>query len=374
MAHVFSARDARIASSDSLAQFPAPAQSSFEQDGLAGLRRLKNRLQGRFPFVRSSHLSEAIASGLGYNTNAAMRADLPDKAFVLAHKPLDAERLRLRLVELQYPLREDFSTEAAPDPQPSPDYLARLAELRRLQENPEHVGGRIRRLRAECATQFAQAFRLGHPEVTDDKRVAQLWYVGVDHGACLPDWGGLANSRMGAGIDFPGSDHRAHFFQDLPLARKGKHCEYQTAFVSMPYSDRSDLPSKLKQAALVAGRLGWTISVHSDWSWYQAGETELVLFRRTTPHEQVLGEWEHSFSRWALENRSRLVKSGGEVRRMVLEDIISGQHLPFDVRDFEDCRERYLQEFAVHLYQDSSDEMGVEFRRLMQKWQDSRNA
>lgn len=370
MAHVFSARDARNASSTSLAQLQA-SPDSLEQQAEHALRRLKTRLQARFPLVKSSHLSEAIASGFGYSTNAALRADLPVKAFLLTHKRVDAKRLRERLVELKYPLREDLSTDAPPDLQPPPHYVERLAELRRLQENPEHVYGRIERLRAQCAADFATAFGLGHPQVVDDNSVAQRWYVGVDHGSCLPGWGELANSRLGGGIDFPGSDHRVHFFQDLPVARKGKHCEYQTAMVSMPYAGPW-LADRLKEAPLVAGRLGWTMSVHTAWSWYQAGQTELVLFRRTTPHEHVLREWDSSFQRWALENRSRLVKSGGEVRRMVLEDIISSQHLPFDVRDFEDCRERYLKEFAAHLYEDSSDEMGLEFRRLMQKWQDSR--
>lgn len=368
MAQVFSARDARNASSISLDSAQASIQSSFEQQAEQALRRLKTRLQARFPFVKSSHLSEVLASGLGYNSNAALRADIPANAFLFAHKRLDAQRLRERLVGLQYPLREDFATEAPPDLQPPPHYLERLTELRRLQENPEYVYGRIERLRAQCAADFAKAFGLGHPQVIDDKSVAQSWYVGVDHGSCLPGWGELANSRRGAGVDFPGSDHREHFFQDLPVARKGKHCEYQTAFVSMPYSGPW-LADRLKDAPLVAGRLGWTMSMHTAWSWYQAGQTELVLFRRATPHEQVLRDWENSFSRWALENRSRLVKSGGEVRRMVLEDIISCQHLPFDVRDFEDCRDRYLKEFAAHLYEDSSNDMCLEFQRLMQKWQ-----
>ena len=195
----------------------------------------------------------------------------------------------------------------------------------------------------------------------------QTWLLGVDHGACLPGWGELANARWGEDVDFPGSDHRVPFFQDLPVARKGKHCEYQSAVVSMPYSGPW-LADWIKKAPLVAGRLGWTMSVHTAWSWYQ-DQAELVLFRRTTPHEQVLRDWENSFSRWALENRSRLVRSGGAVRRMVLEDIISWQHLPIDVRDFDNCRERYLKELAAPSYDDSSDDMCREFQRLMQKWQ-----
>lgn len=369
MAHVFSARSA---ASSSLAYFQA-SPDSLEQLAEHALRRLKTRLQARFPFVKSSHLSEAIASGFGYGSNAALRSALPGKAFVLAHTQPDAKRLRDRLIELRYPLREDLSAAPPVSLQPPPHYVARLAELRRLEQKPDHVWGRIERLRAECAANFAKAFGLGHTEDRDNKTVAQRWYVGVDHGACLPGWGELANARRGAGIDFPGSDHRRHFFQDLPLARKDKHCEYQTGFVSMPYSG-SWVTEKLKEAAVFAGRVGWTMSVHNEWAWYQNGSTDLILFRRTTPHEKVLQEWEHSFTRWALENRSRLAKSGGGDRRMVLEDIISCQHLPLDVRDFEECRERYLKEFAAHLHDDNDSGMGLAFRRLTQKWQESRNA
>lgn len=370
MAHVYSARTAR--NSSSLEQLQG-SPDSLEQLAEHALRRLKNRLQSRFPFVKSSHLSEAIASGFGYGSNAALRADLPNKAFNLAYGLPDAKLLRDRLVGLQYPLREDLSLTPPSSPSPPAHYVARLAELRRLEQNPDYVHGRIERLQRECAADFAKAFGLGHPEDREDKSVAQRWYAGVDHGACLPGWGGLANARMGGGIDFPGSDHRRHFFEDLPLASKGKHCEYQTGFVSMPYSGPW-VAEKLMEAAVFAGRIGWTMSVHNDWSWYQNGATDLILFRRTTTHEQVLQDWQSSFTRWALENRARLSKSGGEIRRMLLEDIISSQHLPLDVRDFEDCRERYLREFAAHLYEDGDDEMGEEFRRLMQKWQDRQTA
>jgi|GEM_PF-1594660 len=372
MAHVFSAPLARKVSSigDLLRSVQQPA---LEQAAHTHLRRLKNRLQARFPLVKSSHLSEAIAVSLGYSTNAAMRADLPGDP-ELATRPMDFGRLRQRLVDFQYPLQQDFSSAPVPSMQPPPDYLARLAELRRLQQNPDYTYGRIRRLRRECAAQFAQAFGLGHPEVVGDKSVVQRWEVGVDHGACLPGWGGLTSRHMLGEIKFPGSDHVERFFQDLPVSRQGKHCEYQSAFVSMPYLAREGLAEHLQQAALVAGRLGWTMTVLSAWSWYQAGETELVLFRRTTPHEQVLKEWGDSFSRWALENRSRLRKAASDERREVLEDIISCRHLPWDVRDFEDCIERYLCEFAPHMYEDASDAHGLEFRLLMQRWQDSRNA
>jgi len=41
---------------------------------LTSLRSLKSALQGRFPSVKSAHMSEAIAAAAGFRTNAALRA------------------------------------------------------------------------------------------------------------------------------------------------------------------------------------------------------------------------------------------------------------------------------------------------------------
>lgn len=41
---------------------------------LTSLRLLKNALQDHFPFVKSAHMSEAIAASAGFRTNAALRA------------------------------------------------------------------------------------------------------------------------------------------------------------------------------------------------------------------------------------------------------------------------------------------------------------
>ncbi|RJP65760.1 MAG: hypothetical protein C4535_14550 [Comamonadaceae bacterium] len=376
MAQLISAHNARFASPASLNKALVPLDPSFVHQAEQALRSLKTRVQARFPFVRSSHLSEAIASSLGYNTNAALRADLPRNAIELAYSLMDVTLLRERLKSLNYKLNDDLSTQPAPTLQPPPEYLARLRELKRLQENPEHVYPRIQKLRAECAKEFANAFGLGHPENVNDTSVQHSWFVGVDHHACLPGWGELANAQHGGRIDFPASDHRVHFFRDLPLARTSMHCEYQTGFVSMPYSSAVRpgglSAKKFGEAAVVAGRLGWTMSMHSAWSWYQAGQTELVLFRRTTQHDQILQQWEHSFSRWLLENRTRLMNSSEPDVGMVIEDVLSCPHIPFDVRDYEDCRERYLREFSSQLYGDRKAGLGPALERLLQTWLEAR--
>lgn len=375
MAKYFAERNMRTSSSASTTAVPT---SPLEQEAQQALRTLKNRLQQRFADVKSSHLSEALASALGYNSNAALRADMPSKAFELAHAPLDVARLRERLLELGYPLRQDLSPVLPGTPSapllPPPDYLARLAELRRLQENPEHVGARIQRLRKECAEQFAQAHGLGRPWAVEDKSVVQRWHSGVDHTGCLPGWGDFVQPLQGGSLKFPGNDHVVTFYETLPLTASAKHCEYEHAMVSMPYASRMHLEPQLEKAALEAAHLGWTMSEHTAWSWYQTGETRLILFKRTATHEQLLADWKSSFIRWVLENRSRLLRGASTYRRMVIEDVIASQHLPWDLKDFEDCRERYLKEFARRLYLDREDIMAVELQKLMQQWDMAKTA
>ena len=68
---------------------------------LTSLRLLKNALQDRFPFVKSSHLSEAIAAAAGFRTNAALRAHCSATAS-LPELRLDNMRFVERLYTLGY--------------------------------------------------------------------------------------------------------------------------------------------------------------------------------------------------------------------------------------------------------------------------------
>lgn len=351
------------------------AEASLEAEQLQrSLRSVKNRLQARFPSVKSSHLTEAIAAGLGYQTNAALRAELEGSSRMrLRYVSLDAERFRDRLLELNYPLQPDLQMgKQPPAPSPSPQYREWLRQLGELEKSPKQNWDAIYELRDRCAKEFARVFGLGHREDRDDKRVAKRWTPGIDHGACLPGWGGRFNTGH-AWVDFPASDHRVNFCQALPLA-SGKVAEYQSAMVSMPYVDGEGNARELRDAAFIAGRIGWTCTELREWSWYAPGSTTLVLFKRTTPHEVMARAWETSFKRWLLENKTRLNKSAGDARRKVIADIIDCQHLPLDLVDFEDCRERYLKEFASHLYHDSTDQMGRVFQRVMESWQEATGA
>lgn len=77
----------------------------------ASIVTLKNSLRSEFPDVKSSHLTEALASALGYRTNAALLAALSgseeDRPFVM----LDTRRLIDRLQEFGYPREDGFDFE-----------------------------------------------------------------------------------------------------------------------------------------------------------------------------------------------------------------------------------------------------------------------
>lgn len=335
------------------------------------LRALKNRLQARFPDVRSSHLTEAIAAALGFNTHAALLAAKSEPLFSLTLRAFQAKKFKQRLLDLSYPVQPDFQFGLpAAGPTPSAEYLERLAELKHIGQTPDRSWPRIHALRRQCADEFARTFGLGHLENKDDKSVVKRWTIGVDHNHCLPGWGDNFNAQRGALVDFTGSNHRWSFFQSLPVTggSKPKSVEYCSAMVSMPYVGSDGQPRELEDAAHRAGRIGWTCSRHDDWSWYASGSTALLLFKRLTPAEEMRRAWSRSFKRWMVENRARLTKSAKQLKRYVLDDAIGCQHLPLDLKDYEDCRERYLREFAFNLYYERENVMAQHFETLIAKW------
>jgi len=66
------------------------------------LATLKRALLDDFPRVKSTHLSEALAFGLGYRTHASLKADLARPEAERPTMSLDLGRLRERLLELGY--------------------------------------------------------------------------------------------------------------------------------------------------------------------------------------------------------------------------------------------------------------------------------
>jgi hypothetical protein len=260
-------------------------------------------------------------------------------------------------------IRDDSQAFAAPPV----SHRSKIKRLLELNENTNIGAAERARLRRECAEHLAEAFQLGHLEsLRFDKSVVKTYQVGIDHGSCKPRWGKTVNSYDDY-VRFPGGDHEVFFYESLYL-EGGKSVDYCSAVVSMPYMGNDGSISKLDEARQMAELLGWTCSVHNDWSWHLAGSTGLVLFRRTTSHEEMKRLWEGSFLRWLIENKTRLMRGAGSTRRSVIVDVTSCQHFPLDVSSFEDCRERYLKEFAEHLYWDERNSRALVLKKLFDKW------
>lgn len=329
------------------------------------LRSLKNALQDRFPTIKSSHMSEALASALGFRTYAALLAKVTERIPATLH-PLVEERFVERLNRLGYPGIQAFSFDEFISGVPE-EFQQLIKRLLKLEEKPEGRWDEIYLLRHRCATLFATAFGIGFPasREDDDKKMVKRLSRGVDHKAAMPGWGSVVNVHRES-IDFPGADHQVRFYERLPLAH-GKFVEYSTALVSMPYT-QSFRMAELPKARELAARIGWECIELKEWTWYAAERTTLVLFRRTTSHDETLRVWNGSFKRWLVENKSRLMKGGSENRRRVVESAVDCPNVPLDVETWGDLRERYLKEFAPHLYFDEQGTMTRAFQRLFEKW------
>lgn len=77
----------------------------------SALADLKKALRKDLPHVRSSHVTEAIATSLGFKTHAALLAALPGVANDPPFALLDDDRFDQRLQEFGYPPDVEFSFE-----------------------------------------------------------------------------------------------------------------------------------------------------------------------------------------------------------------------------------------------------------------------
>lgn len=340
---------------------------------LTSVRSLKNALQDRFPTVKSAHLSEAIAATTGFRTHAALLA-YSQSTTAVPIVFLDDRPFVQRLHELGYPGIQPFQFSSVwlggnDVPEEARDLIARLLKL---EEKPDGQYREIYALRGKCTTLFAKTFGIGYAEpVEDDKRLVKRLSRGIDHNACASDWGDVINSHHSS-IDFPGTDHQVRFYQRLPLSN-GKYVEYSSAMVSMPYKGSFRIP-ELPAAEALAERVGWQYAELEGWSWYSAHATTLVLFRRTTTHEEMLRMWPTSFKCWLIENKSRLLKGASQDHRSVVNDAIDCAHLPLDVRTWNELRERYLDEFAPWVYRSENAPMARAFKNVFDKWLGERDA
>lgn len=333
------------------------------------LRYLKNSLQDRFPTAKSSHLSEALAAGLGFRTNAALLSWMMESGLEPDVSALNEQSFVARLAEFGYSIDQTLA--------PGElrligagihlEFRANIRRLQALEASPNGRWDEIGALRHSCSTLFAKAVGLGYAEPRDDdKSVLHRLSLGIDYKGCRKGWGRTINVRHPS-INFPGADHEVYFYERLPLS-DGKFIEYCTGVVSMPYTGFDGIAPELPKAQALAGRIGWTCTALKDWTWYAAEATTLVLFQRTTSHEEMEKVWATSFKRWLFENRSRLASGIAGEGCKAISDVIHCQHFPLDVVSYEDCRERYLKEFSTRLYRDECDPMAKAFHKLFDEW------
>lgn len=323
----------------------------------SSLRSLKNALKDQFPLVKSSHVSEALAYALGFNTNIALvnRLAKSSTGWVAA---VDEERFLARLVQLGYPGAPRLSFDVfIPNAGMPPEFSRLLVQISTLQERLGGDNHLVYALQDKCKTAFADYWYLGRPApVDDDKGMVVCLERGVDHSACHTGWGEVVRS-LGLEMRFPGTDHIINFYERLPLS-DGRYIEYSTAMVSMPYLAASNNMQPLPKAKAVAESLGWECLVLPQWSWYvpfrktsAANATTLILFRRKESPEDTRRAWATSFKRWAIENEARLDRIGNPLLDAALGEVIESPHFPLTVTSFDELRDGYLSEYAYTGYQ-----------------------
>ncbi|MBB5392220.1 MULTISPECIES: hypothetical protein [unclassified Herbaspirillum] len=338
-------------------------------------RKLKQSLKDRLTKVSSSHLSEAIASALGFQSNIALNKAITDDVApsldLLQDQPFFArlEALGYQDIPLFHLVdiivREDNKAE----------FLNVLERIRVLEIDDVKNYDQINLLRRRAVALFAKMHGLGYPgsAYTTDlpTEISMRFMHGIDHAAAAEGWGDLVNTRHPQ-LEFPKTDHRYRFYQRLPLAN-GKFIEYSFALVSMPYRDsfRHNEPGPSGQE--YAREVGWKYSEHDESGWYAVGKTNLQLFQRTTPHHETLRMWNTSFKKWLLDNKTRLLKSARGDKRLVIKDAIDCPHLPLHVQTWEELRESYFKEFSPKLYYPWDDSMAKAFQRLFQQWRDEQS-
>lgn len=333
---------------------------------------LKNSLKDILPkVVGSSHLSEAIASGFGYQSNAAYRFEVsrhhtpgwqefkPNWFLMRLEQlcptisPISHQALEVKLLELT---------------RPSPDFYQALENVRILEAISYKAvpRGAMYNARLKCAEIFAKAFMLGYvaSETPAPTKVVKSFTPGVEHQHAIHSWGSIVDDRNPM-LEFDGTDHRLWFYEQLPLS-KGKYVEYCSGMVSMPYWKAHFSTEEQLKGIRTAQLAGWDCIELPQWSWYAAGETSLFLYKRRVSRAVMLARWETSFQKWLYENRARLRSNSSDARRKVYDDVTDCQHFPLTVTTWEELRDVYLEQFIGLGY--GTNPLLHALGRLFEKW------
>lgn len=320
---------------------------SFYDPGLT-LRRVKNRLHLQLPRVKSSHLSEAIAAGIGLNTHAAL---LKCPAHELAERlrVVEPEPLHQRLLALGYDVNPDLTLPGdgvryhRPDApmEPPAQYRAMVHDLAAMRAAHQVETPAVRALERDCMRAVATAFRLG--ALASDAGLLVRDEAAADHSYCLPGWGRHA---FASNVAFPRLEHATWFYEREAVAVDGavESVEMVSAIVSLPRCDSDNLPPRFLGGAYAAAAMGWSCQVLPQaWSWHEPAARAPVIYKPKTPQEITMERWRGSLRSWLFQNKTRLVAGDGE-RTYAIWGLCDCPNLPLLPMSWEDFQEQYLDE------------------------------
>ncbi len=315
------------------------AVSDSSPDALAHINALKLDLRRRFSGVPSSHLSEGIAAGFGFRTNAGLRSAIRSKhGQVLGIDLFDIRKCEDRLRGLGHRTRLDSLA-------PGQDYevrLKHLAALRKASQDQFRVE-EVARVQSQCALAFSERFNLG--TLHTDARM--VWRAGIDRtgNSDVPD-GALfyLASPLFVGS---GPQERVAFYRTL-RSPSGMVRTIENAValvvhhaVSSDWDESVWLPSLQREVRLA----GWQLVQARGWSWGAGQEGGMVcLLQRTTSHTTLQRLWSKSFIHWLQVRQSRAVCNEFAEVAEVTQDFLSCPHFPLVFTTYDELDQRYLSQ------------------------------
>lgn len=126
----------------------------------------------------------------------------------------------------------------------------------------------------------------------------------------------------------PYHDHTWNYYEKLPVGNS--HVLYCSAVVDMPYLGA--IQQNHLECIKYASAVGWVAERYTEWSWYNPGQSDLVLYRPKTPFAEVRAAWATSFKRLVWENEPAITMLDlgpiGSDLRLALRDIMFDDSYP----------------------------------------------
>ncbi len=318
------------------------AMAESSRVSLAHVDALKFDLRRRFSGVSSSHLTEAIAAGFGFRSNASLRSAIQrDAGQVLRLEMFDLQECEVRLRSLGHGVQLGSLCPGLEDEV----RLQRLAALRRAPLDQARIEEE-KKVQRRCALAFAERFNLG--ALHTDARV--VWRAGIDRSGRSP----ISDSELfclGSPIfQLNGSLERVSFYRNLRSTR-GMVRTMESAVALVVH--QPCLPADWEESVLLpelqrqARWAGWQLVTADGWSWGagQEGRTVYLLHRRTS-HATLQRLWSKSFIHWLQVRMSSAIANEFEEVVEVTGHFLSCPHFPLDFTTYDELERLYLAQFG----------------------------